>query len=586
MDNIKSALDTSKDICNKYPSFEMHIDCANVLSPLESLYVNVYNNYLSLSHLTSGSNQKRKRSAWFGVGGTILKQLFGSLDDDDAKVFSDAIDSVQDDQRQLASLMKDNIHIIASTISTFNNTILKLNANEITLNNNMDKLHKILDTISQNTNKLEINTHLSMTFSALESSLMILNFNLRDLIDAILFGKQNVVHPAVLNPIRLFEELNSNSNIIARNFPLPLSLDNVHILLDIADISSFVSDNKLVFNIRIPLTLVSDYKLYHIYALPTPHDIQHPNSFAMINPTAKYLSITEDKLTYSLLDNISECKVIKNSYYLCKIESVHSSVSNPVCEVTILTEYLNKIPSTCNYKVMVGNIDVWQKLTNNRWIYVLSDISKLSVNCNDQIVDYDLIGTGILKLPKGCKAYHKLLQFVATNEYQSKIYLPSLNFNIIEDDCCSKKTINNSLPYLTPIKLSHINLDSLQYASHKLNQATEELDRIEKQPYYVKYGHYFNIITTLLSVCVFSYLLYKIYKCFCQKKRNHRTSVSPTGCCIKIFNSCYSKPRNSVQSVNRSNSNILERNNTYEMSSVESGSNNSINTPRRNLDFQ
>ncbi|KAL0860203.1 hypothetical protein ABMA27_010510 [Loxostege sticticalis] len=257
---------------------------------------------------------------------------------------------------------------------------------------------------------------------------MILNFNLKDLIDAILCGKQNVVHPSILNPTRLFQELNSNSNIAARNLPLPLSLDNVHILLDIADILSFISNNKLVFNVRIPLTLLADYKLYHIYALPTPHVIQHPNSFAMINPTAKYLSMPEDKLTYSLLGNISECKVLKNNYYLCKLGSVHSLVSNPICEVTILTEY--------------------QKLNNNRWIYVLSDISKLSVNCNDQIVDYDLIGTGILKLQKGCKAYHKLLQFIATNEYQSNIYLPSLNFNIIEDDCCSKKTINNSLPYL------------------------------------------------------------------------------------------------------------------------------------------
>lgn len=547
----------------------MRTDCNNILSPLETMFNNVNNNFYSLSHLTSTNSTRFKRSAWLGFGGPILKQLFGSLDEDDAKAFTDAINSVQDDQRHLAGLMKDNIHVIASTITTFNQTINKLNDNEITLNDNMEKLNKILETISEKTNKLEINTHLAMTFSALESSLMILNSNLRDLIDAILFGKINIVHPSILSPIQLFHELSSNSNNVNRNFPVSISIHNIHTLLDIADVASFATDNKLVFVIKIPLVILTEYNLLHVYALPTPHDISNPDSFAMISPNNKYLAITDDKLTYSMFDNLSECKVITNNYYVCKLQSIQSSVSNPTCEVSILTEHIREIPRSCNYKIIVGSIDIWQKITNNRWLYVQSEITKLTIKCKDNIQDYDIIGSGILTVQKNCKAYHKLLQFLPSIEYQSQIHIPTPNFNIIEDDCCSKQKFNKSIPLLTPVKLSHINLDSLQYTSHKLDQSLDELDKIQNQPYHITYSYYFSILTTLLSISVFSFLFYKLCRCFCSNPK--------TSCCVQIFNNCNTRSNTRVKSKS-----------SIEMTDLEVTSDDSASTPkslRRNLDL-
>ncbi|KAM3964013.1 uncharacterized protein ACR2FA_002057 [Aphomia sociella] len=471
--------------------------------------------------------------------------------------------------------MKDNIHVVSSTISTFNNTIQKLNNNEQTLNSNMEKLDKILENMLQSTDKLAVTNQLALTFSALESSLMTINFNLENIIDSILFGKQNIVHPSVLSPIELYDELSSNQNHIAQNFPLPLHLDNIHTLLDISDISSFINDTKLIFVVRIPLVLLTEYNLYHLYALPTAHDINNPSSFAMINPTAKYLAITDDKLTYSILDSVSECKVISKNKHLCKLNNILSTITSPICEVTILTEYVNKIPDTCNYKVIIGDVSVWQKLNYNKWIYVQSHITKLTINCDDKINDYDIVGTGILTLSKNCKAFHKLLQFIPSVEYESKLYLPVPKFNIIEDDCCSKKRVNSTLPYLTPVKLSHINLDSLQYASHRLNYLNDELTKIENQPYHVTYGSYFSILTTVVSLIIFTFILYKIYKKCCSQKiqRNHTPS---SGCCVNIFNNCYNKPNN----------NTTTRTSSLELSNrISSNTENSPNSIRRNLEY-
>lgn len=568
IENVKSSLNVVRSTCQKYPSYQMSLECSNILSPLQNLFNTVNDNYMSLHHLTSPDfNHREKRSAWFGIGGPILKQLFGSLDEDDAKTFSDAINAVQDDQRHLASLMKDNIHVITSTISTFNSTVSKLNQNENTLNHNIQALNKVLESISENTNKLEVNSHLVMSFSALESSLMLLNYKLKDLIDSILFGKQNIIHPSILSATKLFEVLNNNSNNLIRkvDFPVPLILDNMHTLLDISEISSFVNKEKLIFVIKIPLVYPAEYNLYHVYALPTPHEMSNPISFAMINPTTKYLAITEDKLVYSNINSVSECKVLQSKYYLCKLGNVYSVMTNPICEVTILTQYVNKMPESCSYKIVLGNIDIWQKISNNRWIYVQSDITKLTVNCDHQIVkDYEIIGTGILKVPKNCKAYHKLLQFIPTNEHTTTLYLPSPNFDIIHDDCCAKSKFNHSLPLLTHIKLSDINLDSLQYASHKLNQVNEELTKIEEQPHYIKYNYYYNLITSLLSVSLGVFVLYKCIKRHSKRRNNH------TNCCVKIFNHCYNnKPAISAN---------IEMSTSEE--SIDLGQH-----PRRNIDY-
>lgn len=538
INNITHVLTTSRNICSNYPSYQTQIDCYNVLGPLEVLLNNVKNNYYSLSHLTSINSTRAKRSAWLGFGGPILKQLFGSLDEDDAKAFTDAINSIQDDQKHMAGLMKNNIHIITSTISTFNSTISTLNNNEKSLNDNLVKLNAVLDSISQKTNKLEVNTHLALTFNAVESSLMILNSNLNNLIDAILFGKINIVHPSILSPIQLYHELSINPDV--RNFPVSVSIHNVHLLLDIADVASFVSENKLIFVIKIPLVLQTEYNLIHVYALPTPHDISKPNTFAMISPNTKYLAITEDKLTYSTTDTVDQCKKLPNQFYVCELNSIKSSVSNPICEVTILTEHVRDIPSTCKYNILAGNIDVWQKLTNNRWIYVQSDVSKLTIKCKDQINDYDIVGLGILSVPKNCKAYHKLLQFSPSNEFEINIHLFTPNFNIIEDDCCSKHKINDSVPHLTPLQLTHINLDNLQYASHSLENSVDELEKIKNQPYHITYGYYFSLLTTILSIFIFSFIAYKLYRCFCCNNKGN--------CCIQIYNNCNSRNRAHVKS--------------------------------------
>lgn len=147
----------------------------------------------------------------------------------------------------------------------------------------------------------------------------------------------------------------------------------------------------------------------------------------MIYPNTKYLAITEDKITYSVFDDLCECKVVTGNYYICKINNIYSSITNPICEVYILMEHINVIPSSCNYKLILGSIDLWQKITNNRWAYVQSDITRVTIKCKDNMQDHEIFGSGILTVPNTSKGYHNFLQLIPSNQLEIKLHLETNN---------------------------------------------------------------------------------------------------------------------------------------------------------------
>lgn len=65
-----------------------------------------------------------------------------------------------------------------------------------------------------------------------------------------------------------------------------------------------------------------------------------------------------------------------------------------------------------------------------------------------------------------------------------------------------------------------------------MDNLENELNNIEKQSHFTKYGSYYSTFTYILIVCLLLFLTYKIYRYFKNKTSN---SV----CCIQIFNGYY-----------------------------------------------
>lgn len=535
LNNSESLLRKIHNLCEKLQEQDI-IQCKDFSSPIEILIQSNLIKSQSLSHLiVNKSPTKVKRSLEFG--GEILKFFFGTLDADDARKYDAAIESCQKSETEMYRLMKDNIHIVQSTIHNFNSSLYKLNQNEVKLNSQINIMNEILSQVSKTDNLLYHISHINSLLNILESSLISISNILDTTLNAILFSKVNVLHPSVISPISLFNELYKQSIHISKrlDFPVELSLNNIHSIIDVSQLSSYYYNNKIIFVLQIPLISENKYIMYKNIPLPTPHSGSHNKTFALIQPSSAYTALSEDRLHYTIFNNLNDCKTINSEYSICKLQTIYSCILNPSCESKLLTEVILTLPEECNSRFMYGHIDIWHKLKNNRWIFVQSHMLKLNIKCDNDVTDYSILGTGYVKLAENCIGYSKTIQlipsFSKSFEIKSSI---NIDFDITADDCCSKEKINKTLPYLSPISLTKINLDSLQYSSHKLDNLENELNNLETQSHFVKYGVYYSSFTYFLIISIFLFLAYKVYKC-CRKNR------SSSDYCIQIFNQCNNK---------------------------------------------
>ncbi|CAG9104949.1 unnamed protein product [Plutella xylostella] len=537
LENTEILLRKTESLCDKIHSQQL-IQCKDVSSPLDVLLQTNYIKLQSLSHLISNKTPtKVKRSLEFG--GEILKFFFGTLDADDARKYDDAIESCQKSETELFHLMKDNIHIVKSTINNFNSTIYKLNQNEIKLNAQINNMNEILFEIKQTDDVLYYISRINSLLNSIESSLLSISNLLDTTLNAILFSKINILHPSVISPLSLFNELSTHSNQLKKrlDFPVELNIDTIHSLIDVSQLSSYYYKNKIVFILQVPLITADKFIVYKNIPLPTPHDDSHIQTFALIQPSNAYIALSDDRLHYAMLDNLSTCKIVSNNCSICELTSLFSTLSNPSCESRLLTEVSLSLPRECNSKLLYGNIDIWQKLRNNNWIYVQSDICKLTIKCDDDINDYSIVGTGTVQLTDNCIGFSKTIQLIPTSTYSFVMKSPlDITFDITTDDCCKKEIFNKTLPLLTPISLSNINLDSLKYASHKMDNLELELNKIQEQSHFIKYAPYYSTLTYILVPTIILFILYKLYKYL-----QCRSSSNSSGCCIQIFNQCNNK---------------------------------------------
>lgn len=524
--NLNEILGTVRFMCQQSENKQ----CQNMLSPLTVRFNDMKRYHDSLSHLISRRN---KRSAWFSGIGNVFKQVIGTLNEDDALKYDSAIESVQNDEKKLAQLVKENILVTTSTLNSYKQTINKLKVNEDSLNIALNKLIISSNNITKISNNLIIETKVHSILMNLESSILTLSFQLEDLINAIVLSSQNILHPRILTPAQLYHELVDNDRHLSRDtrIPLSLSLDNIHYILSISDVSCYYFRNKLVFVLQIPLVTIHEFNLYHNLALPIPHDVGKPNVFSLILPSSSYIAISNDKVSFCNLDSLSKCKTINSEFFLCEVSVVLLTIGNPTCESDLLTKTISAIPTQCVTKTILGELDIWKPLRNNRWIFVQSRPNKISIDCdNAELREVIVFGTGILHTPKQCMVYTKNVRLISSNSVVNiSIPVPSLDFSIINDSCCKLDTKSDSVNTVSPVLLQNIDLGDLN--THKQNDKLfADLDKIiEGEPVLVKYGTHYFAFTSVIYIIILLFIGFKLYKIVSRyRKKLTISSAKPT----------------------------------------------------------
>lgn len=527
LENIKDILGTSKFLC-KQSNVYYESECHYIFQPLSSRYSDIVRDFNSISYLIS---KKHKRTAWFSGIGTVIKQLFGNMDENDAIKYNDAIKTIEDDQTKLATLMKENMMVTTSTMSAFKEIIDKINSNEINLNHAIETLNKDIQNLTYITDKLFLRSKISGLSNILESSLLTLSFKLEDIINAIMFSKSNILYPSIITPEQLFSDLVNNYRFLpsSKHLPIPLVLENIHILENVSDVFSYYANEHIIFVLQIPLVNTEEFDLYHTIPYPVIIDPLNNTLYSTIVPSTKYLGITKDKASYCKSSSLSNCKTMNTQYYICEMSNVYSTSASPICETEVISKALSSVPLLCKTKFVNGNFETFHKLHNNKWIYIMSQKTKLTIECHNQdLFESSISGTGILTLPSECVAYCKENKLIPKRNLEIKVKPVVLHFELINDTCCSPTAYlkdNFKAPF---VELKNIdNLDSLLSDYNRVTDHIKtDLNAIIDKPHIVLYGSYYSYTTIIIVLIILIIVFYKLY-CYYKSYKTSKCNPNP-----------------------------------------------------------
>lgn len=506
--NTKNVLDTFKVICEQNKALD-DFRCLNMLHPLTSLYDDILRDYDAISHLFS---PRPKRSAWFAGIGTLMKKLFGTMNEDDSEKYSNAIQMLHSNDKKLASLVKQNIFLSKSAISNFNETIITILNNEARLN---DITNALLKNITIVTNELLFRNKISEVLNVLQANLLTLSFKLEEIVNSIMFANSNTLHPSIVTPTQLYTDIESNIRHIPKykEFPINIDLRNINALLKVSELAVYSDINSVIFVLRIPLVYHIEYDLYRIIPVPVPHNVNVSDSYAMIIPTANYVALSKDKSSYCTLNDLNTCKSLHNGNLLCDVSNILSVNTNPICEIELMIKIVKALPSQCETKFIYGYVDIWQNLGHNNWIFVQTRPTKVSIECNTNLKEVIVSGTGILSLEPQCVAFCRNIKLLAMLNLEVNIPHINSDFNLIDDKCCNLGTFKKLNVNTSSFAVSNVNLDSLKNLNNQADLELKNLDEfINKESNMFSNNVSFPILTIILIISFTTFIIYFLYK--------------------------------------------------------------------------
>ncbi|XP_013165990.1 PREDICTED: uncharacterized protein LOC106116643 [Papilio xuthus] len=365
-----------------------------------------------------------------------------------------------------------------------------------------------------------------------------LEYEINEILSSILFAKANIIHPSIISLNKLYQDLLlSNHARSNKQLVLPVTIHNINSILDSAQLSACVYSDRLVYILDFPLIKSEPLKLYHIYSTP----IQHPNSslYTTILPEHKFLATNPSGELYISTSSLDHCKTFAEKKSVCNDLITYDADTRPICELQVLFGASKKIPSTCTSSTFAAQINTFQSLDDNRWLYILTNLTPCVLQCDDEISHHQIQGSGIINLKENCKlhtGYSTLTAHRSKKENTtSPIVIPQLD---IQD--CIEENKNVEIPYLFPISINEVPLDSLNNIKNQLNNQNEEIQKFKRKPFIERNQNGFSWFTIITGSLVLLIILYVLLKKYMKLQRQHHHGKNH---CIQIFNNCLGSSR-------------------------------------------
>lgn len=485
-----------------------------------------------------GKNSSRQKRELIDGLSSLLKYLIGTPDAKDAKHYDECIDLLEKQELDLSKLMQKQIQIISSTTKNFNGTIHKIVYDEQIINENILKLNQYLNSSEKLIFDMKVSEQISTISIQILESVTSLENEINEVLTSILFAKSNIIHPSIISLKELYQELllsnyaRSNKNLI-----IPVTIHNIHTILDSSTLSAYVYSDRLIYILDFPLVNNEPFTLYHIFSIP----IQHHNSslYTTILPEHKYLATNPNGQEYISTSSLKNCKKYTTGRSICTDFVVYESATRPICEQQILFSVSKSIPKTCTVSTFAAIINTFQALDNNRWLYIITNETQSVLQCNSNVTHHKLQGIGILTLKEDCKLHTGFSTLSASKRIDKNFTYPITVPDIRTEDCFEETKLMPTAD-LHPIPINELPLDSLNTLKHQLDKHKEEITKFQNKTFSQHHQVGLSWITIMSGIAMFLTLLYLIKKyCFrrpfqlCNQHENQRDG------CVQIFNNCF-----------------------------------------------
>lgn len=438
------------------------------------LAVDKYNNLLP--HI------RIKRGLVNAVGITY-KWMFGTLDAEDGERYDQAIETLVRNQRQIHDKFNEQISFSKKLINKLNNTLSRINDNQINIANHLNQLQTNLDNwFLAITDALTLN---SIARQILDNCLILIGL-INDLENSITFGNLNIVNLNTLKVNEMTEIIDyMNSNYPNQFVEFSLVLSYYHLLRT----QVFFTKDRIIFTYHMPLFEPIDYQYLKIFSIPLNNVITIPSSPYLL--TSRTQSIGRS----------STCTQMEDLYFCTKEDQIHDD-----CLDNLLRDpHKNKCPSR--------PVEVHQTITyqlDDNLIIVPRNPEYIYEKCQydtDQLIETP----SLLKMKSPCKYQVRNLTYDIdeTMSTSQPLMLPEISIEIIQN-------ISYNRIKLKPTHIEDINT---------LNDLINSMDPLQEISYT---DHRIStlVLTFLITgIIIVTCLWYRYIGCKCLQAKRRLTKV-------------------------------------------------------------
>lgn len=434
-----------------------------------------------------------------GFLGSITKQLFGTLSEDEGSFYMEQINALKSENYNHLLLAEKQTTLFKESLKVLNNTIYSQNVRSAALQKHFDDLRFVLNNATIEATLAQVSGILVGKLSELMhyTSSIITSFRekQRYFFEAITTKSKSFQ----LIPPRLFlSELERVSLQVARDglfLPIPLSGENLAKFYQITTTEGRIVNNTLVVRFSIPLVENKKFTLYK--ATSAPHRNETNDQFHFIVPQNKYIGVDEYKENFVTLtlDELKNCHRIASNNLVCKQTfPVLTAANHNGCEINLLRN-INQT-SACDFRTETLNEEIWTQLQSpNTYLYTLPKEKSVVVTCPNSRTTITLHETGVISVAYRCRIKTDRMEIVAFQSIESKLLrnfnaAPRYRINVTSEIENAKRKI----PQIPILKLILTNTEDVE----KLLEMNGDVDELQIQNAISK-ATAMNVLNTVLE---------------------------------------------------------------------------------------